>query len=139
MDCACTRRGVMRESPTITRRILQNIADDANTKPEAFLPAPDVTQCYSISDRVMAPGKLCISQMVKQNVTKVICNEFKPECVKKVEESHMVVPHGDAATNPDEFNMSVDAACKLLGYRTFGGGSVHMTGKDHYEEPVLPL
>lgn len=113
----------------LARRMLQQIADEANAQPEQILPAPGVTQCYSISDRVMTPGKLCTSQLVKQNVTKVICDDFKPECVKTVEETHLLVPHGTATSNPDDFNMSVDAACKLLGYRTFGGGSVHMTGQ----------
>lgn len=109
--------------------MLQQIADGANAKPEQYLPAPGATQCYSISDRVMTPGKLCVSQLIKHNVTKVVCNDFKPECLKTVEETYMLVPRGTATSNPDDFNMSVDAACKLLGYKTFGGGSVHMTGQ----------
>lgn len=65
----------------------------------------------------MTTGKLCVSQLIRTNVTKVICNEFKPECTQTVTETHMLVPTGNAQTNPAEFNLSNEACCKLLGYR----------------------
>jgi len=58
----------------------------------------------------------------------VICNEWKPECQQTVEETKLIDSAAPGA-GQDAYAKTATAACKLLGYETFGSGTVHMIGK----------
>jgi hypothetical protein len=98
----------------IARRLLQ---EEVTVAPQQYYPPPGAMCCYKITEAEMTSGKLCTSQVLYSNVTKVVCQEFKPECVTSVVEGRLLVPKGDARSNPGEFQQSSEAACKLLGYK----------------------
>jgi hypothetical protein len=74
----------------------------------------------------MQVGKLCVAQQITYISTKVVCQEFKPECVQTVTETKMLVPQPG---NTADLIATSQAACKLLGYTYPGSGSVHMVGE----------
>lgn len=74
----------------------------------------------------MAVGKLCAAQWVTTTTTRVVCNEFKPECVQQVSETRLADPAVDAANAV----AAVEAACRLLGYTRGSSGSIMMTGSN---------
>ncbi|KAF6252040.1 hypothetical protein COO60DRAFT_1463913 [Scenedesmus sp. NREL 46B-D3] len=117
------RRMELRGGPTV-RRLLQ---EQVTVSLQQYYPPPTAMSCYTLTEAQMTTGKLCTSQMIYSNVTKVICQEFKPECVTTVLQGRLLVPSGDARSNPAEFLQSSEAACKLLGYKTAGSGSIHIT------------
>jgi hypothetical protein len=91
--------------------------EQVTVSPAQYYPPPGALSCYKITEAEMTSGKLCVSQMLYSNVTKVVCQEFKPECTMSVVEGRLLVPKGDARSNPGEFQQSSEAACKLLGYK----------------------
>jgi hypothetical protein len=67
-------------------------------------------------------------QQITVTSTAVLCQNYSASCVQKKPETKMLIPAGTAATNPEQFQQSAEAACKLLGYATAGSGSIHLTG-----------
>lgn len=59
----------------------------------------------------------------------VICNEWKPECQQTVTEYTLLDPTAPDAGGQDAYAKTAVAACQLLGYQTFGTGTVHMVGE----------
>jgi hypothetical protein len=61
-------------------------------------------------------------------VPPVICNDFKPECKETVTEWQLLDPAAPGAP-ADSYAQSAVAACRIMGYSTFGSGSTHMVGE----------
>jgi hypothetical protein len=58
----------------------------------------------------------------------VVCNEWKPECRETVTESQLLDPSALGASK-DAFALTATAACKLMGYTSFGTGTTRVTGE----------
>lgn len=58
----------------------------------------------------------------------VVCNEWKPECRQVISETRLVDPAAPGA-DPSAYATTATAACQLLGYSSFGAGTMHTTGE----------
>lgn len=94
-------------------------------------PAPVVpSTCHSFTDaglRASQGSVLCTSQAVTLNTTKIVCNEWKPECRQVVSETRLVDPAAPGA-DAGAYATTATAACQMLGYSSFGSGTMHATG-----------
>jgi hypothetical protein len=109
--------------------------DNRDVKPRIFVPSIQTPANLTLVAPLKAEAPSHILYLLHfcccAAAATVICNEWKAECRETVTESQLLDPSAPGA-GKDAFALTATAACKLMGYTSFGAGTTRVTG-----EPAL--